>query len=177
MRLFRSEWKVFLFCLFLFFISAVSVHSESTEKKLELRIFGGLTYLEVGDWNAHHVGWNKHRRISVEAAGGTVLSENQELHWGKEAAGDLIYYLGSRFALSAGTGYIHGRVADSADTIVEGVEASIVHDFKVSAVPLRFGTAYFWPVFSRARILAGAGLSYYFTKFDRFYRRDPGTGY
>jgi hypothetical protein len=123
------------------------------------------------------VGWNEHRRINVETAGGTVLSENQELHWGKEVAGDLFYYLSSRFAISAGAGYISGRVNDVAETVVGEVKAFNIHDFKVRAVPIRVGAAYFLPVFPKSRISVGAGLGYYFAKFDRFYRREPGTGY
>jgi hypothetical protein len=177
MKTFKSKEKVVLFCLLFFLVLMATAYSEPENKKLDLKIYGGLTYIEVGEWNAHHVGWNEQRRMNVEAAGGSVLSENQELHWGKEGAGDLYFYLSSRFALSAGAGYISGRVTDTAETIVGSVRARNQNDLKVRAVPIRLGAVYFIPLFSKGKVFAGAGLGYYFTKFDRFYRREPGDGY
>jgi hypothetical protein len=169
--------KVIFFCLLLITIMVISVFPGSVENKFDLKISGGVTYLKVGDWNAHHVGWNKQRRMSVEAAGGTVLSENQELHWGKEIAGELIFNLNSRFAVSGGIGYIYGKIADSAETIVGGVAASNIHDFKTRVIPLRVGGYAFFPLAPKMRLSFGAGLGYYLTKVDRFYRREPGDGY
>ena len=177
LHMFDKTKKTIFFCLLFFLIMAISIFPDTASKKFDLKISGGLTYLEVGDWNAHHVGWNEQRRMSVEAAGGTVISENQELHWGKEMAGELIFNLNSRFAVSGGIGYIYGNVADTAETIVDGVTALNVHDFKVRAIPLRAGGYYFFPIAPKMQISLNAGLGYYFAKAERFYRREPGDGY
>jgi hypothetical protein len=169
--------KIFLFNLLFLMILSTIAYPDSDDKKFYLKISAGLSYLGMGDWNTHHMGWNESRRMSVEAAGGTVLSENQELHWGKEITGELIFNINSRFAVSAGAGYIYGKVADTAETIVEGVTALNIHDFKVSAIPLRAGGYYIYPIAPKMRLSIGAGLDYYFAKFKRFYRREPGTGY
>jgi hypothetical protein len=174
---FNKTHETIFFCLLFFVIMTPSVCSDSVDKKFDLKISGGLTYLEVGDWNAHHVGWNEQRRMSVEAAGGTVISENQELHWGWEIAGEFIWNLDPRYAISAGIGYIHGNVTDSAETMVDSLTASNIHDFTVKAIPLRIGGYYFFPIAPKLRLSLNAGLGYYFAKFDRFYRREPGDGY
>jgi hypothetical protein len=169
--------RILIFSLLFLISITTSAWSESANNKFDLKITGGLTYLEVGDWNAHHLGWNESRRMDVEAAGGTVHSETQELHWGWEISGDVIFNLNTRFAFSIGTGYINGQFADSADTTVGSVTASNIHDFKVRAIPVRAGAYYFLPVSPKARLSLGTGLGYYFAKFHRFYRRESGSGY
>lgn len=169
--------KAIVFCLLFFTMMATSAYSDHNKGQIDLKIAGGLSYLQVGDWNAHHLGWNDSRRKSVEAAGGTVISENQALHWGWEMEGEFILHLGSRFAVGFGTGYIHGKVADTAETLVDDITALNIHNFRVSAIPLKAKGYYILPISPKTRIALGGGLGYYFARFTRFYRREPGTSY
>ena len=171
----KPKW--ICFSVLFFVLAATSVFSADKNRKIDLKISGGLSYLEVGDWNAHHIGWNESRRKGVEAAGGTVKSENQALHWGKEIEGEFVFHVGSQFALSIGTGYINGKVADTAETLVDNITALNIHDFRVKAIPLKAKGYYFLPISPKAHIVLGGGLGYYFARFTRFYRREPGTGY
>jgi len=169
--------KVLFVCLLTFLMLVPSVYAQNNKGQIDLKISGGLCYLEVGDWNAHHKGWNDSRRKSVEAAGGTVISENQPLHWGWEMEGEFILHLGSRIAVGIGTGYIRGKVADTSETLVDEIRALNFQDFRVRAIPLKAKGYYILPISPKARIALGGGLGYYFTRFTRFYRREPGTGY
>lgn len=173
----ENKTKMICFSILFFGLVTASVFSANKSRKIDLKISGGLTYLEVGDWNAHHIGWNESRRKSVEAAGGVVIRENQALHWGWELEGELILHLGSQFAVGFGTGYINGKVADTAETLVDDITALNIHDFRVKAIPLRAKGYYFLPISPKVRIALGGGIGYYFARFTRFYRREPGTGY
>lgn len=175
----RIRNKTKLICFFLLFsaLNATAAYSENSKGQIDLKISGGLSYLEVGDWNAHHIGWNESRRESVEAAGGVVISENQALHWGWELEGEFILNLGPQFAVGFGTGYINGKVADTAETLVDDITALNIHDFRVKAIPLKAKGYYFLPISPKVRIVLGGGIGYYFARFTRFYKREPGDGY
>jgi hypothetical protein len=158
-------------------MAGISIDAKEKKGNIDLKISGGTTYLEVGDWNAHHLGWNESRRRSVEAAGGTVLSENQPLHWGWELEGEFLMHIGSQFAIGIGTGYISGKLEDTAETITNNITAFNIHDFGVKAIPIKAKAYLFLPLSPKVHIAIGGGLGYYFVSFTRFYRREPGDGY
>ncbi len=169
--------KIFIFCLLFFVVVAVKVYPEGKKAKIDFKISGGLSYLQLGDWNAHLTGWNDSRRKDVEAEGGKVISENQPLHWSLEMEGEFIYSLSSRFAVGLGTGYIHGKVDDSAETLTDSITVLNFNNFKVSAIPLKTKAYYVLNVSPKARISLGGGVGYYFARLNQHYRREPGTGY
>lgn len=169
--------RIIFFCLLILLMIATPVNAENNKGQIDFKISGGLCYLDEKDWNAHHKGWNDSRRKSVEASGGTVISENQPLHWGWEMEGEFILHLGHHYAFGLGTGYIRGKVADTAETLVDETRALNIHDFRVSAIPLKAIGYYILPLSPKTQIVLGGGLGYYFARFTRFYRREPGTGY
>jgi hypothetical protein len=169
--------KLILLCLFAFLLIRGPVYAEKYKRQIDLKVSGGWCYLDLEDWNAFHEGWNESRRKSMEAAGGMVISENQPLHWGWEMEGEFCFHLGSQFSVSLGTGYIHGKVADSAETLADETRAKNFQDFRVRAIPLKAKGYYILSLSPRTQIALGGGPSYYFTRFKRFYRREPGTGY
>jgi len=177
MKIYLKSFSGLFLCLFLSNLLSLPALAEAPQKKFELKLTGGLTYMGLGDWNAHILDWNSSRRRSVEADGGSIIKENKTLHWGGEISGDVLCNLSSRFALSIGVGFLSGRQKDGAETLRDTVTGKNTIDTKVSASSIRAGGFYYIPMFSQARISLGAGLGYYFAKFDEFYRREPGDGY
>lgn len=156
---------------------AMPAFAEVSKKKFEFKLTGGFTYMVIGDLNDHLVDWNKTRRRSIEGAGGTILKESQPLHWGGEFIGELLYNFDNSFTVSIGIGYIRGSHTDSAETLLDTVTGKNDHDTRVSAVPVRIGGVYSIPISNKTRISLGTGLGYYCSKFEKFYRREPGDGY
>jgi hypothetical protein len=173
----REKTKLICVCFLFFVFITTGVYSADNNRTIDFKISGGIAYLEVGDWNDHHIGWNESRRRSVEAAGGTVISENQPLHWGWELEGEFILHLGSQFAVGIGTGYINGKLEDVAETITNNITALNIHDFGVKAIPIKAMAYFFLPLSHKVQMALGGGLGYYFASFTRFYRREPGDGY
>ena len=57
------------------------------------------------------------------------------------------------------------------------ITALIIRDIKVTAVPLRAGGHLAIPISSKTSFTIDAGFGYYLSKFNKFYRREPGDGY
>jgi len=176
MNFFLKCFKVLLISVFT--ISLYSPALAQINNKFSFQFSDGLTYLTIGGLNHHNIDWNKTRERSVEAAGGTVISESQELHWGGELNGKLRYKLMPKLALCIGIGFIHGQLLDDiAETRTGENTALIIHDLKVRALPIGLGVQYIFPVTSRTNISIETGVDYYYASFDKFYRREPGDCY
>ncbi len=161
-------------------INILSAYSSPSEKKLELKISGGLGYLEGGDWNASEKGWEDYNRKNMDFLGGSSTGEYQELHLKTEMRGDFILYLNPRFGISAGIGYISSRVGEDSSKLITTLGETTTTNtigMKISAIPVNIGICYYFPLFSKARLCIGAGTGYYFANFSRDYRRENNTGY
>lgn len=168
-------FKVLIYLLFLLILISPA-SSQPNHSKLELKITGGLSYLVVGGLNYHTTDWNKSRRLSVEANGGNILSENEELHWGSEISAELLYYVHPRVALSIGSGYIMGTINDTAKTNTNDVIAYVTNDLNVQAIPITIGGYFNFPFSSKTQIILNAGVGYYYANFEKLYTRAPGNG-
>ena len=103
-------------------ISVLSIYSSTPpEKKFELKLSGGISYLSGTDTEANSKGRDHLAKKSTEAAGGTFTGERDSLDWGWEIAGEIVFHLSSRFALSGGVGYITGKYSSMRMSSLGGV--------------------------------------------------------
>jgi hypothetical protein len=167
-------------CPLFLMITAISSYSQINEKKVDLKISGGLSYLTVGDWNTSNQGWLNSGKDLSDFTGGSISGEYKTLHWGLEVAGDFLFDLSSQLAASLGIGYIwinEGRDSSKIMATNDSITSINTHETKISAVPLTAGIHYFMPVSSEAKVSLSAGVGYYFAKFFDDYRLEDDTGY
>lgn len=168
----------------IFFVSAFFVFSSTAyidaqqDNNIVLKLSGGLSRLTGTDYEAVTKGWNYLGRISAEAAGGILTTEGEPFDWGWETAGEIIFHLNPRFAISGGVGYIEGKFSNKRTTTFEGVTTgSSGTDFKAKAIPVTAGLAYAFPLSGRSRVSIGAGAGYYFTSFSTSSFRETDSAY
>jgi len=176
-KIFRGK-KFISFCVLFFMFFVFLVYSEAPpEKKFELKLSGGISRLSGTDYDASDRGWDYLRKASMENQGGTYVWEQNSLDWGWEIAGEILFNLSSRFALSGGVGYIAGKSTSKGTTALEGITTINEADLKAKAIPVTVGIYYFLPISSRSRVYLSAGVGYYFASFTRAYLREDNTPY
>jgi len=158
----------FMVLFFSFFTFAVFSDTPSV-KKMELKISGGISYLSGTDYDASDRGWDYLRKVTMENQGGTYAWEQNSLDWGWEMAGEILFNINSRFAISAGVGCINGTSTSKGTTSLEGITSINETDLKAKAIPVTLGISYFFPVSSKSRFSLNAGVGYYYTSFTRNY--------
>ena len=146
---------VLLFMIF----SIITYANTTSEKKFDLKLAGGISYLSSTDFDAK------------------VASEKNPLDWGGEISGEIIFHL-SRIALSAGMGYINGK-SSSKNVTSEGgtVTATSTLELDAQAIPVTLGIYYFLPVSPKSQIFLHAGTGYYFVSFAREAYRENDAPY
>jgi hypothetical protein len=171
--------KSIIFCVPLFTIFTFIGYANTPQKnKLELKITGGISRVTGTDYEAVSDGRDRLNKISTEAAGGIFSSERNSFDWGGEVAGEIVFNLGSQFALSGGVGYIAGEFSNTRMSTHESVTTgSSGISFKAKAVPVTAGINYFLPVSSESRIIIGACVDYYFASFSSSSYRENNTPY
>jgi hypothetical protein len=145
--------------LFFMMFSIIDYADATSEKKFELKISGGISYLAGTDFDPN------------------AASEKNSLDWGKEISGEILFHL-SRIALCGGVGYINGKSSSESVTSEGGaVTATSTSNLDAKAIPLTLGIYYFLPVSSKSQIFLHAGAGYYFVSFERDSRRENDTPY
>jgi len=178
MHVFTMSKKILIFYVSFFMIFILTVYPERLPKKLDLKLFGGLTTLSGTDLDANDDGWTHLRKISAEATGGTFSSDSNHFDRGWELGGEIVYSLSSRIALSGGVGYITGENSSEDMTAVDGVITGFnTTNLKAKTIPVSVGIYTFLPVSSKSRFSLGAGVGYYFTSFTRDARRENNSSY
>ncbi|MBN1271544.1 MAG: SH3 domain-containing protein [Candidatus Aminicenantes bacterium] len=147
---------------------------------LEVKLTGGLNYLGVGDWNESMASETEQLGNSAIFYGGTSEGEFEGLHWGLDFGGDVIINLTPRFGITVGSGYIYGSKGPDAHkiTIIQPTCVNtITFNTKVSAVPVKLGVYYCFPVSSNMRLALNGGVGYYFANFSSDYRNERDDGW
>jgi opacity protein-like surface antigen len=171
--------KILSFTVLFFALSVLSIYSSTPpEKKFELKLSGGISHLSGADFDASDEGWTHQRKVSTEAAGGTLTSDPKSLDWGWEIGGELTFHLSSRFALSGGVGYINGKNSSKDVSSLEGVvTGTSTTNLDAKAIPVTLGIYYFLPVSQKSRFSICAGAGYYFVSFSRAGYREDNSPY
>ncbi|UCE41526.1 MAG: outer membrane beta-barrel protein [Candidatus Aminicenantes bacterium] len=155
-----------IFCMVI--LSATSSATRS-DQKIEVKFLGGISYLAGTDFDASDRGWDFLRKETMENQGGIYAWEQNSLDWGREIAGEILFNLSPRLALSGGVGYITGKSHSKGTTSLEGITTINETDLKANAIPVTVGIYYYLPVSSSSQFFLNGGVDYYFASFSRNY--------
>ena len=134
-------------------------------ERFGLKLTGGINYLEVGDPNASLRGFADLTKDLAIFWGVTGEGEIEQIRNGLDLEGDIIFYLTPRFGISLGSGYIYGnKDKDTNKVILSGL--TYAYGMKMSAIPVRLGVYYSFPISSWGRFFLNGGLGYYFAKWS-----------
>jgi len=150
------------------------------ELKFGLRLSGGMAYFNLGDVNASIRGRVDYFKEESKKAGYPLSGDLQSLHFGLDAGVDLFLFLNPRLAFSLGSGYIAGSAGKGGQGLTIQETSETIHttnELRVQAIPITLGVYYFFPLGSDLRLYAGAGASYYATKFKNSNKGDTEYGY
>ncbi len=157
----KKRMPILIICLLLIPI----LPGLSQAERFGIKLTGGINYLEVGDPNASLKGFADFMNDLAIFWGVTGEGEIEQIHYGLDLEGDVIFYLSPRLGISLGSGYIYGNKIKDANKVILSVW-TYAYGMKMSAIPVRLGVCYSLPVSSRIRIFLNGGVGYYFAKWS-----------
>lgn len=134
-------------------------------ERFGIKLTGGINYLEVGDPNASLKGFADFMKDLAIFWGVTGEGEIEQIHSGLDLEGDVIFYLSPRLGISLGSGYIYGNKAKDANKVIL-LDQTYAYGMKMSAIPVRLGVYYSFPISSWGRFFLNGGVGYYFAKWS-----------
>jgi opacity protein-like surface antigen len=161
-------------CLAILFFSLIFLNRTSwpAEKgnfksRFSIKFSGGLGSITGGDINRHLRAYDSYLSEMTYYEGG----ETKIVHYGSDLEAEIRWDISSKFALSAGIGYIYG----DKESYFEFRGPFPFHGSsnypqryiifpKIKAIPLKLGFYYTMPLRSRINFFFDAGISYYFSK-------------
>ena len=137
----------------------------SQAERIGIKLSGGINYLEVGDPNASLKGFADLTKDLAIFWGVTREGEIEQICNGLDLEGDVIFYLTPRFGISLGSGYIYGNKAKDANKVIL-LDQTYAYGMEMSAIPVRLGVYYSFPISSWGRLFLNGGVGYYFAKWS-----------
>ena len=131
----------------------------------DLRFFGGAGIFSPQDINDGAKGWFDLHAGFLKALGYTQEGEVKPIKLGMDLGGDLLLHFTPQVALGIGGGYIQ---ASRASEILFTKSSTITpsNKTKISAVPIRAGLFFTFPMGGAVNVSLNFGAAYYLTKFD-----------
>lgn len=139
-----------------------------------LRLYGGFDYVKDGDLNAGLKGYSDSEIYYYSFFGYSHAGKYQDMHFGMEAGGDLVFQFSPYFGLGVGAGYSQAS-KDSTITLTGPGTGKHILKPKVSAVPLRVSFFFFLPLSDVFKISLNAGAGYYLASVGADIRREMPT--
>jgi hypothetical protein len=135
---------------------------------LSVKLSGGLSYFGSGDIDRGTKGIFDVTADSLSAAGYLVDERMDPLHTGIEVSGDIIYSISRRIGIGLGVDYIYATVKNL--LIVTGkelpTEEQISSSPKITAVPIRLGLFFKFPIHRLFSLSLSGGPSLYLTEYS-----------
>jgi opacity protein-like surface antigen len=165
----RLMFGYLLFFLLTFSNRAASAgEAQNFKPRLNIKLSGGPSYFNIGDVNTYLMTYDTYLSEMTDYRGGEIKT----VHHGSDLEAELRWDLNSKFALSAGIGYIYGKnkIIFSFvgpfpfDTRVFPNKQDYVISLEIKNVPLELGIYYTLPFHSRINLFLNGGLGYYFSK-------------
>lgn len=157
----------------LLFLLTFSIRAASAEEgqkfkpRLSIKLSGGLSYFNIGDINNYLKTYDNYLSVMTHYEGG----ETKTFNYIYDLEGEFRLDIGSKFALSAGIGYISGKNKSYFEytgpfpfqvAYENNQKYFIKHEVEV--IPLLFGIHYKLPVSQRTNIFVNSGIGFYFSK-------------
>lgn len=151
---------------------AFAGQAQKRELRFQLKITGGMSSLAVGDWNTYMDQATRIERDLGNLRGNEVQGKFGKIRTGPEIECEFIVAFTSGISIGIGTGKVWGRQGEDSSRIFiksQAGQVDMIHETKISAVPLTLNASYVFPVLPRVKAFAVAGLGYYFARWSDVY--------
>ena len=150
--------------------------SGAKSSSFSLRLYGGFSRIAAGDLNEGLDGYFELLELYF-AGSGTQTGGYSPLHKGYNFGADLVYQITPKIGIGLGAGYLRSSSSPSAEWSDVGKDIEISGTAAVSAVPIRLGLFFDFPLSGNLNLTANAGAAYYAgLKLDASQRLDFDTG-
>jgi hypothetical protein len=177
---FKRQFIASFIIIFLFMF--LNDSGQATEKsnfmqRFSIKMTSGLSYLTVGDINTFLQSVNEEHTDIAQYYNGLKKGELKKIRFGSGSEVELTFDITPRFRIGLGTGYIYDKRESSSGFEIEAevippdlyyVDVTFSPRVSISAIPIKFGAYYIFPLGSNKRLFINGGIDYYFTK-TRFY--------
>lgn len=135
--------------------------------KLSVKLYGGYSYVRAADVNDGSDYFFELVEAYVADGLGTATGGYDPLHGGYNFGADLIYQLSPSVGIGLGFGYMRNSSDSLATLSAKGDTVDITATGTLTAMPIRFGVFFSFPISGKLSLTANAGAAYYLgLKFD-----------
>lgn len=167
------------FFVFIFLLSALAIPARAAygvQKGFKpgffLRLYGGLNYLKGGDLNTGLKGFADSAIYEFGNSGYSHSGgEYQDMNWGAEAGGELVFQFSRNFGLGVGAGYCQAAQSSTV-TLMGSDTVNFIFNPKASVIPIKVELIFFLPLSDAFRISLSAGPEYYLASVRADIRRE-----
>jgi len=129
--------------------------------RLSLRLYGGYSYVGASDVNTGSRGFFDILELYAAYGVGTFSGSYAPLHGGFDAGIDLIYQITPKIGVGLGAGFIRSSRSSAGVYTYEGTPGAVTAVPTISAIPIRLGAFFTFPVSPTLDFTAELGGAYY----------------
>ena len=129
--------------------------------KLSIRLYGGYSHIVAADVNDGSRFYFDLIEYYAAQGTGTVEGSYNPLHGGYSFGADLIYQISPAIGIGVGAGYMRNSADSLATYIDDPFEVDILAGSTITAIPIRLGLFFTFPLGGKLNLTAGAGAAYY----------------
>jgi hypothetical protein len=129
--------------------------------KLSLKLYGGYSHVLAGDVNDGSAFYFDLIEAYAAEGIGTFTGGYNPLHGGYNFGADIIYQLSPSVGIGLGVGYMRNSSDSLATFSGEGETVDITAEPKLTAMPIRLGVFFSFPMGGKLSLTANAGAAYY----------------
>jgi hypothetical protein len=135
--------------------------------KLSIRLYGGYSHITAADVNDGSRFYFDLIEYYAAQGEGTVEGSYNPLHGGFNFGADVIYQISPAIGIGVGAGYMRNSADSLATYILDPFEVDILAGSTITAIPIRLGLFFTFPLGGKLNLTANAGAAYYAgLKFD-----------
>ena len=135
--------------------------SEAAVSRLSLRLYGGYSYLSAGDVNEGAKMYFGLLELYTAIVPGATTGGYHPVHGGLDFGGDIVYQITPSIGVGAGAGYLRSSSDSAMEFSFEELAFGATGSTTLSAVPIRLGLFFDFPIAERLSLTADAGAVYY----------------
>jgi opacity protein-like surface antigen len=143
--------------------------ADGVPPKFQIRLYGGLSYLEGGDANDGVGGIFRSYSEGASLYGYSASGAFKPAHLGMGFGGDFIFQITPNFGIGVGVGYMQASKT-STMTFISGTTLQFDGKPSFSAVPLRLGLFFTYPMGPSLNFNFNVGGGYYMAKMTSMLR-------
>jgi hypothetical protein len=129
--------------------------------EISLRIHGGFSYLQAKDVNTGTGGYYDYYTLLGEMMGYEIEGGFSPVHGGYDFGADLVIQINPTIGIGIGAGYLRSsKDSEMTLTYLEDT-ASMLGSVRLSAIPIRLGVFFDFPVNDKLSFTANAGAAVY----------------